>query len=267
MAITLSPSKTSLGILAKIQGSIPFVAANEDLIGDNPNLFWDDTNNRLGIGTLSPNATLEVRGTPGASIGGFPSGGFHITNPSASVNANAVITGHNLFGGNKQLWYLGSISGSTDDIAFINRQNAALSLLTNSTTRMTIDNLGNIGIGVTDPDAKLEINGQIKITGGSPQNGRFLRSDPEGLAVWGDVGWTDLGTDVVLQDSGNNVGIGIATPATSAKLEIASTTGALLLTRMTTTQRDALTPVNGMIIYNTTTNQFNFRENAVWVTK
>jgi hypothetical protein len=36
---------------------------------------------------------------------------------------------------------------------------------------------------------------------------------------------------------------------------------------MTTAQRNALTAVNGMIIYNTTTNQFNFYENGGWVTK
>ena len=36
---------------------------------------------------------------------------------------------------------------------------------------------------------------------------------------------------------------------------------------LTTTERNALTPANGMIIYNTTTNVFNFYENGVWVTK
>lgn len=36
---------------------------------------------------------------------------------------------------------------------------------------------------------------------------------------------------------------------------------------MTTAERDALTAVNGMIIYNTTTNVFNFYENGAWVTK
>lgn len=35
----------------------------------------------------------------------------------------------------------------------------------------------------------------------------------------------------------------------------------------TTTQRDALTPSNGWIIYNTTTNQFEFYENGAWVAK
>lgn len=36
---------------------------------------------------------------------------------------------------------------------------------------------------------------------------------------------------------------------------------------MTTTERNALTAENGMIIYNTTTNQFEFYENGAWVTK
>ncbi len=56
-----------------------------------------------------------------------------------------------------------------------------------------------------------------------------------------------------------------ADPATSAVLELRSTTGALLLPRMTTTQRNALTAVNGMIIYNTTTNVVEAYENGAWV--
>ncbi len=48
------------------------------------------------------------------------------------------------------------------------------------------------------------------------------------------------------------IGLG-GLPATSAALDIQATTGALLVSRMTSTQRDALTPTNGMIIYNTTT--------------
>ena len=98
----------------------------------------------IGIGTSSPNALLDVRGIAGASVGGFPSGSLHITSSSASVNANAVITGHNLFGGNKQLWYFGSSSGSNDNIIAINRQNGSFSFGTNATTRLTIASDGNI---------------------------------------------------------------------------------------------------------------------------
>ena len=76
------------------------------------------------------------------------------------------------------------------------------------------------------------------------------------------------GTDTrVITLNGGNVGIGTTSPATSAKLDIDATDGALLVSRMTTAQRDALEAVNGMIIYNTSTNQFNFYEDSVWVVK
>lgn len=41
-------------------GSVLFVGANNFLAQDNANLFWDDTNNRLGIGIAVPTATLHV---------------------------------------------------------------------------------------------------------------------------------------------------------------------------------------------------------------
>jgi hypothetical protein len=56
-------------------------------------------------------------------------------------------------------------------------------------------------------------------------------------------------------------------PTTSAALAIDSTTGALLIPRMTTVQRDALTPQNGMILYCTDcgTGTFQGRANGAWV--
>jgi len=45
------------------QGSIPFTDANGRLAQDNTNFFYDDANNRLGLGTASPQATLHVNGT------------------------------------------------------------------------------------------------------------------------------------------------------------------------------------------------------------
>jgi hypothetical protein len=50
-------------------------------------------------------------------------------------------------------------------------------------------------------------------------------------------------------------------------LDMSNSPGALIVPRLSTSQRDALSPINGMIIYNTTTNQFNFYENNAWVTK
>ncbi len=62
-----------------------------------------------------------------------------------------------------------------------------------------------------------------------------------------------------------NVGIGTTTP--EGALDVKSTSGALIVPRMTTTARDVLPNINGSIIYNTTTDKFNFRENGAWVIK
>ncbi|MCB9251374.1 MAG: hypothetical protein H6605_02845 [Flavobacteriales bacterium] len=53
---------------------------------------------------------------------------------------------------------------------------------------MITDNGQTVGInqGTMDPNAKLDINGRIKIRGGSPGKGKVLTSDSLGLASWQD---------------------------------------------------------------------------------
>ncbi len=97
---------------------------------------------------------------------------------------------------------------------------------------------GNTGIGTTSPDAKLEVAGQVKITGGAPAADKLLVSDATGLGSWktateiGIGGTLPAGTsgqtlrhngaawigDGNLYNDGTNVGIGTATP--SAKLDL-----------------------------------------------
>jgi hypothetical protein len=49
---------------------------------------------------------------------------------------------------------------------------------------LAVLNNGNVGIGTAAPGAKLEVAGQVKITGGSPAAGNVLTSDAAGLADW-----------------------------------------------------------------------------------
>jgi hypothetical protein len=51
----------------------------------------------------------------------------------------------------------------------------------------------------------------------------------------------------------------------SVTLEVAGTTGAFLLPRLTTTQKNALTPVNGMMLYDVTLNKAQLYESGAWM--
>ena len=44
--------------------------------------------------------------------------------------------------------------------------------------------IGDVGIGTNNPQAKLEVDGSVKINGGTPAEGKVLMSDDEGLARW-----------------------------------------------------------------------------------
>lgn len=78
---------------------------------------------------------------------------------------------------------------------------------------------GNVGIGTTSPTTKLHVNGQIRITGGSPGAGKVLTSnDNSGLASWQpastvvtDEDWRISGNNMYSVPTGN-VGIGTMDP-------------------------------------------------------
>ncbi len=62
-----------------------------------------------------------------------------------------------------------------------------------------------------------------------------------------------------------NVGIGTTTPDPSSKLEIASDTSGLLIPRMTTSQRNAISnPANGLLVFVTTDSTFYYYNGTIW---
>ncbi len=75
--------------------------------------------------------------------------------------------------------------------------------------------------------------------------------------------WILSGTNTY--NTTGNVGIGTATPNASALLDLTSTTKAFLPPRMTTAQRNAISPVTaGLVIYNTTINQLETYTGSGW---
>jgi hypothetical protein len=64
---TVSSTSTGMAIGGSITsataGSVLFAGTSGVLQQDNANFFWDDTNNRLGIGTALPGSSLDIHGS------------------------------------------------------------------------------------------------------------------------------------------------------------------------------------------------------------
>jgi uncharacterized protein (TIGR02145 family) len=138
----------------------------------------------------------------------------------------------------------------------------------------------NVGIGTATPVAKLNIVGNYSIPtipgvtstgvfriGVSAGEGiDFGKKSTTPFSAWMQIGYLGSAEPLSIQPMGGNVGIGIIDPATSAKLDISSTTQGLLTPRMTAAQRTAISsPAEGLLVYQTNVPAgFYFYKAGVW---
>jgi len=124
-----------------VKGDISFY---EDT-GTTAKFFWDASAESLGIGTSSPNDKLNVLGG-GASIEGSVSGftGGEVRLGTSTANTQSAIS---------------TYATGTPQMYFDHRGTSTGQWIWRSSTseRMRIDSSGNVGIGESNPDAKLHI--------------------------------------------------------------------------------------------------------------
>jgi len=186
----------------------------------------DFTTENVGIGgNAAPVSRVHLNNTDGTTMD------LRLTNTTTGQTATDGMT----------------ITMTGNSASINNRENAALTLGTNNTTRMTVTAAGNV-----------EVANQIQIAGGAPGVGKVLTSDATGLATWqtpsgGGGGISGSGTlnyvpkftpngttlgNSQLFDNGTNVGIGTLTP--SAKLTITTSADSALISDATF-ERDSAT--------------------------
>lgn len=215
-------------------------------------------------GTLYDMILVTITGTLGKALTRWAGIAFTGTLTVAGFNITSVLG----------LNFTPTISFNTGSGAYTDVEGARLGMIVTGAGTPTITNIAGAR---TTPSAVP--------AGHTVTNRRSLWARAASAAVGGTL-TTDIGVDIepplggatnnfVLRALGVDVPslirhallIGGATdlqvPAVSALLDLDSTTGALLVPRMTTAQKNALTAQVGMIVYDTTLNQFEGYQGAV----
>ena len=168
MTVRVKGSASSLTTSTLLQGftsgSVLFVDSVPSLAEDNANFFWDDSNNRLGLGTASPSANLHIANTADARI-------------LLEADTDNVTEGHNAyieflqdgsnvggfigFAGSAGTGPLGSYTDALEDALIAGTitlgSDVAMQLGAAGAVELTVATNGRVGIGQPVPGAKLEV--------------------------------------------------------------------------------------------------------------
>jgi len=151
---TLYPTQNAVKVYADTKFTLPSLTSGSVLFSngttiaqDNANLFWDDTNNRLGINKNTPNVTLDVVGNE-----------YRFASNSGAINFYAfpAVNQHFNFINSRQ---------DSDYLFKLNVNGAA------NTNVLILKGLtGNVLINTaTDAGFKLDVNGTARVQGNSFQ--------------------------------------------------------------------------------------------------
>ena len=170
-------------------GSILFISG-ETLTEDNSNFFWDDVNNRIGIGTNSPDYDIEINSDT-ARLKLISTSDFNYVNSiieTQSITANKS-TGILMTNAGDNKKFFAGISYNTDynwGVHFIDSATEN-DIYQAPSNLFTITKLGNVGIGTFDPTAFLHLTGG---TTTNPSlkfgNGSLLSSFEDGAMEYSD---------------------------------------------------------------------------------
>jgi hypothetical protein len=248
-----------------------------NVLQESANLFWDNTNGRLGIGTSSPTVPLQIE-TSGLVTGLFINtsndGGFTSqNNGTLALNRTSqvrLVNGSTIFGANDRTYQLVNIgrSSTTADFYFQYWNGSTYN------ERLRIFSTGNVSIGTTtDAGFKLDVNGTARV--GVLTCGNINQSATTNVSgITFSAGTIDV-------SSNNDMRLIIPTAAkgaivsqdysflssASALFEVKSTTKGVLFPRMTTTQKNAIaSPAAGLVVYDTTLGKLCVRGASAWET-
>jgi len=176
-------------------GSVVFAGASGVYSQDNANFFWDDTNNRLGIGTATPTTKLNIYDNAAAVNVNVTGDGFDsrftaarystdgnvpffitqkyrgtLASPTAVISGDGAGTFAFQAYGGTNLRTIANIVGAVETYTSDTNISGNIRFNTNIggtgvTEQMRITAAGNVGIGTASPTQKLDITGNAAVSG------------------------------------------------------------------------------------------------------
>lgn len=190
-----TPANTYKGLL-QVGDYTNGVDGNSEYIqdGEGHNSALSISTTKVGVGTVSPSAELDVNGgieattltTSGAVTGGSVSTSGAVTAGSLDVSGNVVA----------DEYALDQTGSSSSAVAIHAPATNELAIRTNSTERVRIDNSGKVGIATDPSTANLEVKGteafRCKGADGNDKLRVFTASNGSVVGLGSDVSSTDL---------------------------------------------------------------------------
>ena len=206
---------------------------------DSNTLSIDASNNRIGIGTASPDYLLDVEETTGGATGTLR---IHHTSNTANSHAMLYLVNGGSSGGDtkvlmdvggSKVWNFGVDGSDSDKFKFSVNADGLLE----TSTSLTIDTSGNVGIGTDSPTGLIHADAGTAWNSSGVFPFHFQNLDPNAVDAYGMLvraGGNDVNTPIFeVQDYGGNVdfsvrgngkvGIGVASP--TAELDVRASSG------------------------------------------
>jgi hypothetical protein len=244
----------STSILNGTSGQIVFEGVG-NVVQESPNLYWDQTNSRLGVGTNSPSSKLEVLNNNSSVSGLIVSGSSsaHMLRVTQTGTGSALVV---------------EDSANPDSTPFI----------------VTAD--GRVGIGDPLPGFALTVNGTAVVNNSviTPTLQAFViypNTDDHLYIQTRDTSPATNLKDIIFRtgnplgtplerariNSIGNIVVGTSSGPTSSILTLESTTKGFLVPRMTSSQKYLISlPTSGLLVYDTDLIGFSYFDGTTWST-
>jgi hypothetical protein len=246
-----------------VSGAIQF-SNGSAFASDAANFFWDDTNNRLGVGTNAPSTPISIisgngsnDGTTGISFGPSPAN-FRLSN----------------------YFNIGILTAPSGPIYSISSGGFQVGNSYSNAGGVSAGMLGVRGSGSTSATTSLLVQNSAGMAAFKVADNLDITVGKDILMAVGNTIY--MGNDRITSYNGNSFGFqlsgawraritttgsvfGSDTINASAVLEAVSTTQGFLPPRMTTTQKNAIaSPAAGLVVYDSTTNKLQCYNGSTW---